>query len=77
MTVDERVAELKAMDGPLYHGMSLLWGRMDSLVGRSLMTHERPDFDVLEHEMRTGLIPTPEGILAKLPHDKPILGVTR
>lgn len=70
MTVGERVAELREMDGPLYHGMNLLWDRMDALVGRPLMTHERVDFGLLEHEIRTGSVPSTEGILAKLPHDK-------
>jgi hypothetical protein len=75
MTVDERVLELRSMDGPLYHGMSLLFDRMDAVVGRPLMTHERIDLDLLEHEMRTGLVPTIDGVLAKLPPDKPIVVV--
>lgn len=73
MTVDERVAELREMDGPLYHGLNLLFDRMDAIVGRPLWTHERTDFDVLEHEMRTGLVPSVEGVLAKFPHDKSVI----
>lgn len=75
MTADERVAELRNMDGPLYHGMNLLFRRMDALVGRPLMTHERIDFDVLEHEIRTNLRLSLAGIMAKLPHDKPVVVV--
>ena len=75
MTADERVAELRGMDGPLWCGMGLLFQRMDDLVGRPLMTHERVDLDLLEHEIRTGLRPTSLGIVAKLPHDKPVVVV--
>jgi hypothetical protein len=73
MTADEKVAELRGMDGPLYHGLNLLFGRMDDLVGRPLFTRERTDFDVLEYEIRSGQSPTLEGVLAKFPDDKPVV----
>ena len=76
MTVDERVAELRAMGGPLYHGMILMLDRMDALVGRPLFTHERFDLDLLEHEIRTGLRPSLAGVITKLLHDDmPVLVV--
>lgn len=77
MTVYERVVELRATAGPLYSSLDLLFRRQDALVGRPLLTHERIDFDLLEHEMRTGLVPSLEGVIAKLPADMPVIIASR
>lgn len=74
MTPAERVEELhRLLRRPCYAGHDAVWKRVDVLVGRSTYTHELAYPDYLEHEIMTGSVPTTEGIIAKLPHDKPVI----
>lgn len=75
MTREERAAELRPVLGPCYAGFDAVWARVDALVGRSTMTHELAYPEYLEHEIMTGSVPSTEGIIAKLPHDKPVIVV--
>ena len=75
MDAEARVNELRTWAGPLEIPFSLVHQRIEELMGRPVWTHELADFDLLEHEILTGSVPTMDGILAKLPHDKPVIGV--
>lgn len=76
MTPQERVEEMRRILGPCFGGFDAVWKRVDQLVGRGTYTHELAYPEYLEHEIMTGSVPTTEGIIAKLPHDKPVLVVS-
>ena len=77
MTIEGRVAELKGLieegkhDG--YETVGQVFERVQELMGRPVWTHEYAQPDLLYHEVRTGIRPTMEGVIAKLPQDKPAL----
>lgn len=58
-----------------YAGFQEVWWRVDALVGRSVYTHELAFPDYLEHEILTGLRPSLEGIVAKLPEQMAVIVV--
>ena len=81
MTPEGRVAELRmllestgdeliGLGYPTFHEFH---GRATELMDRDVWTHEFAWPDYLYHEILTGDRPTMEGIIAKLPHDKPII----
>lgn len=47
--------------------------RVEELMERPVWTHEIAYPEYLYHEILTGQRPTFEGVLAKLPHDKPVV----
>ncbi len=49
--------------------------RLERLVGRPVYTHEMAYPEYLVHEVKTGNRPSVEGIIAKLPDDKPVIVV--
>jgi hypothetical protein len=77
MTPDERLAEFRSWGDILEIDWPKVHQRIEELVGRPVWTHElgsdgRP---YLEHEILTGSHPSMEGVLAKLPADKPVIVV--
>lgn len=77
MTRQERADELRTLMGEgMYASFDAIWQRVDILVGRGTYTHELAYPEYLEHEILTGNVPTTEGIIAKLPHDMPVIIVT-
>jgi hypothetical protein len=75
MTREQRCDELRTVLGANWAGFDVVWQRVDELVGRSTYTHELAYPEYLEHEIMTGSVPTVEGIIAKLPADKPVIVV--
>lgn len=76
MTPRERADEMKRiLHEAGYAGFDAIWRRVDQLVGRGTYTHELAYPEYLEHEIMTGSVPTTEGIIAKLPHDKQVIVV--
>ncbi len=73
MTADERLAEFKSWGPILEIDFDKFHQRIEELVGRSVWTHELAQPELLEHEIATGTHPTFEGVLAKLPIDKPVI----
>jgi hypothetical protein len=64
------------LSAPMTVGFDAVWKRVDALVGRSTYTHELAYPEYLEHEIMSGLVPSVEGIVAKFPHDMPVITVT-
>ena len=79
MTPEERVAELRLLCGTPIGGVAEyptfpdIHKRAEELMNRPVWTHEFFDTDLLYHEILTGTKPSMEGILAKLPHGKPVI----
>lgn len=71
-----RAAELRhLLSVPLTTSFSLVWERIDALVGRGTMTHELAFPDALEAEILSGESPTDVEIVMKLKNamgDKPV-----
>jgi hypothetical protein len=74
-----RVAELRhLLSTPLTTSFSLVWERVDALVGRGTLTHELAFPDALEAEILSGDQPTDVEIVMKLKNamgDKPVVVV--
>lgn len=77
MTPEERVAEFDSWDS-LEIEFAKIHQRIEELVGRPVFTHELGTSGVpyLHHEILTSERPGLDGILAKLPADKPVLLVS-
>lgn len=77
MTPEERLEEFRSWGGILEIDFPKVHQRIEELVGRPVFTHELGTSGVpyLEHEILTGTRPSLDGVLAKLPHDKPVLVV--
>lgn len=77
MSPEERVAALDALPEKLEIEFSKIHRRVEELVGRPVFTHEMgtQGMAYLRHEILTGHKPDLDGILAKLPHDKPVIPV--
>lgn len=77
MTPEERRAEYRSWGGILEIDFSKVHQRIEELVGRPVWTHELGTSGIpyLEHEILTGEHPGLDGVMAKLPHDKPIIPV--
>lgn len=75
MTPEERLAEFRSWGGVLEIDWPKVHQRIEELVGRPVWTHElgTSGLPYLEHEILTGDHPTMEGVLAKLPADKPVV----
>lgn len=75
LTTEERVAEFDSWGPILEIDFDKFHERMQELVGRPVWTHEfaRPEY--LRNEILTGTHPTMDGVLAKLPADKPVIVV--
>lgn len=71
MTAEERATELETWKVCEIE-FAKIHQRIEELVGRPVWTHEMADFAYLVHETLTGERPTMEGVLAKLPADKPV-----
>lgn len=54
MTVDQRIAELVALSGPVEIPFPSIHKRIEELVGRPVWTHELGYFDSLVAEVRSG-----------------------
>ena len=76
MTPEERIEEFRSWDRAEI-AFPKIHQRIEELVGRPVWTHEMGTSGMayLEHEIRTGERPSMEGVLAKLPHDKPVIVV--
>lgn len=73
MSREDRAKEMhEVLNAHCMAGFDAVWDRVNVLVGRSTYTHELAYPDHLEHEIMTGSVPSTEGIIAKLPHDKPV-----
>jgi hypothetical protein len=75
MTADERVAEFDSWGPILEVPFARFHERMQELVGRPIFTHEFAQPDLLRVEILTGNAPGLDGVLAKLPADKPVIPV--
>lgn len=77
MAPEERLAEFELWTGILEIDWPKVHQRIEELVGRPVWTHEMGTGGMayLRHEILTGEHPTMEGVLAKLPHDKPTIVV--
>jgi hypothetical protein len=73
MTVDERVAEMELLKGPLETDFSKLHQRIEELVGRPVWTHELASYDQLIDEVRMGEHASFEDVVNKLPASKVVL----
>ena len=75
-TAEQRAAELeRILPAPLPVPFEMMHERIERLVGRPVYTHEMAYPEYLAHEIRTGQVPSLEGIIAKFPHDKPVIVV--
>lgn len=77
MTPEERLAEFRSWGGILEIDWPKVHKRIEELVGRPVWTHEMgtSGLPYLEHEILTGQHPSMDGVLAKLPADKPVVVV--
>jgi hypothetical protein len=77
MTPEERLAEFRSPGAILEIDWPKVHQRIEELVGRPVWTHElgTGGMAYLEHEILTGHHPSMEGVLAKLPADKPVIVV--
>lgn len=77
MTPEERLAEFRSWGPVLEIDWPKLHQRIEELVGRPVWTHEMGTSGIpyLEHEILTGQHPSMDGVLAKLPADKPVIVV--
>ncbi len=75
MTDEERAEEFRSWGPVLEIDFSKLQQRIEELVGRPVWTHELARPELLEHEILSGHHPSMEGVLAKLPADKPVIVV--
>ena len=76
-SASERADEIERLMGaPLSVEFPVMHDRLERLVGRPVWTHEMAYPEYLVHEVRTGIRPSVEGIIAKLPPDKPVIAVT-
>jgi ferredoxin len=75
MSPEERVAEFESWGSVLEIDFPKLHKRIEELVGRPVWTHELARPELLRHEILTGDHPTLEGVMAKLPADKPVIVV--
>ncbi len=73
MTKEVRATEFDSLMEASGAAFEVVWTRVDELVGRSTLTHELAYPGYLRHEILTGLVPSVEGIVAKLPADKPVV----
>lgn len=76
MTVDQRLAEWDSWMGPLCIPFGDLHQRLEELAGRPIWTHELAKPEYIRAEIATVSTVGMEGVLAKLPHDKPVIAVT-
>jgi hypothetical protein len=67
MSPEERAAEFDSWGPVLEIDFEKLHQRIEELVGRPVWTHELARTDLLRHEILTGIRPSMEGILAKIP----------
>jgi hypothetical protein len=73
-SADARADEIERLSNAvLTVPFDVLHERFDRLVGRPLLSHELAYTDLLVHEVKTGTVPSLEGIIAKLPADMPII----
>ena len=79
ISIEERITELEwlmtATDLP-DHGFATVGDvhlRVIELMGRDVWTHELAQPDLLVHELRTGIVPSMDGVIAKLPPDLPVV----
>ena len=77
MTAEERAAEFDSLGPILEIDFDKLHQRIQELVGRPVWTHEMgtKGCKYLRHEILSGNQVTLEGVLAKLPPDKPMMVV--
>jgi hypothetical protein len=75
LTPDERAAEFDSWGPVLEIDFGKFHQRMEELVGRPVWTHEFARLELLRHEILSGAHPTLEGVLAKLPPEKPVIVV--
>lgn len=77
MTPEERLAEFRSWGPILEIDFAKVHERIQELVGRPVFTHEMGNSGdpYLEHEILTGQHPSLDGVMAKLPHDKPVIVV--
>ncbi len=79
MTPEERESELrKLMETPIggieeYPTFAAIHKRAEELMERPVWTHEFAYPESLYHEILTGAVPSLDGIIAKPPHDKPVI----
>jgi hypothetical protein len=78
MTPEERLEEFRSWGPILEIDFPKVHQRYEELIGRPVWTHELGTAGVpyLEHEILTGSTRAWTGVLAKLPHDKPVIVVT-
>jgi hypothetical protein len=76
MSAEERAAEFDSWGPVLEIDFGKFHQRMEELVGRPVWTHEFARPELLRHEIATNTHPTMEGVVAKLPPDKPVIVVT-
>jgi len=72
MLLESTGAELVELGYPTFHDFH---GRATELMERDVWTHEFAFPDYLYHEILTGVRPSMDGIIAKLPADKPVIVV--
>lgn len=73
MTSEERLEEFRSWGPVLEIDFDKFHERMEELVGRPVWTHEFARPELLEHEIATGQRLSIEGVMAKLPADKPTI----
>lgn len=73
MTVEERIAELQALENQLTIPFDNLHQRITELMGRPVWTHELADPEQLYEEIREGRAVGINEVIAKLPQDKVIV----
>jgi hypothetical protein len=73
MTVDERIAEMNVLSGPLEIPFDKVHQRIEELMGRPVWTHEMAFWDELLEELRQGQPATMTEIVEKIPADKLIV----
>lgn len=77
LTREQRLSEFRSWGPILEIDWPKVHQRIEELVGRPVWTHEMGTdrLPYLEHEIITGEHPTMDGVLAKLPADKPVIVV--
>ena len=73
MSVEERVAEIQSMRGPMEIPFDKIHLRFEELMGRAVFTHELAWLDDLIAELRRGSLATFDEIVDKLPAEKLIV----
>lgn len=77
MSAEERAAALDAIPERMEIDFAKIHEWIEELVGRPVFTHElgTDRMQYLRHEILTGNRPTLDGIIAKLPPDKPVIPI--